>query len=278
MGPYKKEIAYFKKQYDAKNVETIKIDNSIYYCAKMEVENELHYIYFSKDLYSIQIQEKNKKFKKQIEKGDKILRRGKRDLYPSEEGWVELVPELQKTLEEIDNPYFTGLEGFFILESSVDEDPGEMLKLYKNRDKAEKFIRAIKEGLELRQLRHWNQNLVKGLFFIIFLTEFIINLTRFIGSEKLKNNISSVNRSDIRDKNIPHKNVKKFDSNIKEMGEDLVKNIKLLKKHLNLLTKTIIYPETGFKFHVISNITPQITHIFGNFIKNYEDKTLNLRW
>ncbi|MGC8620273.1 MAG: hypothetical protein ACP5LA_07250, partial [Thermoplasmata archaeon] len=129
-----------------------------------------------------------------------------------------------------------------------------------------------------RQLRHWNQNLVKGLFFIIFLTEFIINLTRFIGSEKLKNNISSVNRSDIRDKNIPHKNVKKFDSNIKEMGEDLVKNIKLLKKHLNLLTKTIIYPETGFKFHVISNITPQITHIFGNFIKNYEDKTLNLRW
>ena len=53
IGPYKKEIAYFKKQYDAKNVETIKIDNSIYYCAKMEVENELHYIYFSKDLYSI---------------------------------------------------------------------------------------------------------------------------------------------------------------------------------------------------------------------------------
>ena len=206
------------------------------------------------------------------------MRRGKRDLYPSEEGWVELVLELQKTLEEIDNPYFTGLEGFFILESSVDEDPGEMLKLYKNRDKAEKFIRAIKEGLELRPLRHWNQNLVKGLFFIIFLTEFIINLTRFIGSEKLKNNISSVNRSDISDKNIPHKNAKKFDSNIKEMGEDLVKNIKLLKKHLNLLTKTIIYPETGFKFHVISNITPQITHIFGNFIKNYEDKTLNLRW
>jgi len=62
------------------------------------------------------------------------------------------------------------------------------------------------------------------------------------------------------------------------MGEDLEKNIKLLKKHLISLTKTKIYPETGFKFHVISNITPQITHIFGNFIKNYEDKTLNLRW
>ncbi|MGC8701307.1 MAG: hypothetical protein ACP5R3_06855, partial [Thermoplasmata archaeon] len=67
-------------------------------------------------------------------------------------------------------------------------------------------------------------------------------------------------------------------SNQKEMGTDPVKNIKLLKKHLISLTKTIIYPEEGLKFHIISNITPQIIHIFGDFIKKYEDKTLILRW
>ncbi|MGC8693959.1 MAG: hypothetical protein ACP5RY_06930 [Thermoplasmata archaeon] len=152
------------------------------------------------------------------------------------------------------------------------------MKLYKDRDKAEKFIRAIKEGLELRPLRHWNQNSIKGLFFIIFLTEFIINLTRFIRAGDGKNNIDSTNKSEISDKNIPQENVNKFDSNQKEMGADPVKNIKLLKKHLISLTKTIIYPEEGLKFHLISNITPQITHIFGDFIKKYEDKTLNLRW
>ncbi|MGC8693946.1 MAG: hypothetical protein ACP5RY_06855 [Thermoplasmata archaeon] len=50
ISPYKKELSYFKKQYDAKNVEIIKIDDNIYYCAKMKVENEIHYIYFSNDL------------------------------------------------------------------------------------------------------------------------------------------------------------------------------------------------------------------------------------
>ncbi|MGC8663989.1 MAG: transposase, partial [Thermoplasmata archaeon] len=33
ISPYKKELSYFKKQYDAKNVEIIKIDDNIYYCA-----------------------------------------------------------------------------------------------------------------------------------------------------------------------------------------------------------------------------------------------------
>ncbi|MGC8673428.1 MAG: hypothetical protein ACP5TO_08045 [Thermoplasmata archaeon] len=103
-------------------------------------------------------------------------------------------------------------------------------------------------------------------------------MTRFIRAGDGKNNIDSTNKSEISDKNIPQENVNKFDSNQKEMGADPVKNIKLLKKHLISLTKTIIYPETGLKFHLISNITPQITHIFGNFIKKYEDKTLNLRW
>ncbi|MGC8693945.1 MAG: hypothetical protein ACP5RY_06850, partial [Thermoplasmata archaeon] len=79
------------------------------------------------------------------------MRRRKRDLYPSEEGWVELVPELQKTLEEIENPYFTGLEGFFILESSVDGDSEHILKLYKDRDKAEKFLNS-------RTFRHYTSS------------------------------------------------------------------------------------------------------------------------
>ena len=44
----------------------------------------------------------------------------------------------------MENPYITGIEGFFILESSVDAEAEKLLKLYKERDKAEKFIRNLK--------------------------------------------------------------------------------------------------------------------------------------
>jgi len=37
----------------------------------------------------------------------------------SDKGWVELIPQLQKTLDAMENPYINGIEGFFILESSV---------------------------------------------------------------------------------------------------------------------------------------------------------------
>ena len=43
---------------------------------------------------------------------------------------------------------------FLVLESSVDDGPEKILKLYKERDKAEKFFRNLKEGIELRPLRH----------------------------------------------------------------------------------------------------------------------------
>ncbi|MEM4091131.1 MAG: hypothetical protein QXQ46_10420 [Thermoplasmatales archaeon] len=55
-------------------------------------------------------------------------------------------------------------------------------------------------------------------------------------------------------------------------------NVKLLKKYLISRAKTDVYPRSSFRFLIISNITPQITDLFGGFIKKYEDKTLKLRW
>jgi transposase len=104
------------------------------------------------------------------------------------------------------------VEGFFILESSVDEDPEKILKLYKERDKAEKFFRAMKEGLELGPIRHWNKWSIIGIFFLFFLANTLINLTL------------------LKNKNPP------------------VKNVKLLKKFLINLTVTIAYPKNGFRF------------------------------
>ncbi|MCW1306095.1 MAG: hypothetical protein OH335_04950 [Candidatus Parvarchaeota archaeon] len=56
----------------------------------------------------------------------------------------------------MENPYITGIEGFFIIETSIDSDPGSILRLYKDRDRTKKFIRSLKECLEIEYIRHWN--------------------------------------------------------------------------------------------------------------------------
>lgn len=111
-----------------------------------------------------------------------------------------------------------------------------------SRNFAEKFLRALKEGLELRPIRHWNKYCVIGIFFISFLANMLINLTQ------LMQNI------------LPRKNVK------------------LLKKHLQNLTLTFVYPENGFKFTILSNVSPEIVGLFGDFLRRYEDKSFVLRW
>jgi len=175
------------------------------------------------------------------------------------------MPHLQSTFFTIDNPYINGVEGFFILESSVDEDPEKMLSLYKKRDKAEKFFRAIKEGIELRPLRRWNKWSIKGIFFIAFLANFLINLTLLLSEKTFVKNA---------------KLLKKFLINLTLLLSEktLVKNAKLLKKFLINLTLTVAYPEKGFRFSLLSNVSPQILSIFGDFVWKFKDKSLNLRW
>jgi transposase len=158
---------------------------------------------------------------------------------------VTLIPSLQKTLVPIENPYLTGMEGYLILQSSLDAEPGEILRLFKARDKAEKFIRMLKEGIELRPLRVWTEHMVIGMVFIAYLANLIINLTLHFAE--------------------------------KTQGV-MVKNVKNLKKFLINLTETVIYPPNGFRFRVISNFTEPLKALFGDFIKRFEDKTLPLRW
>ena len=236
---YRKYMEYFKKNFD--QVGYFEINGRHYYCIKKNEGKELRYIFFCPELYEDQIKAKERKFKRQKEKGNKILKKRKRQKIPCDKGWIELIPSLQKTLFDIENPYINGIEGFFILESSVDNEPEKVLRLYKERDKAEKFFRNLKEGIELHPVRHWNKWSVIGIFFICFLANFLINLTLLLSE------------------NTP------------------VKNAKLLKKFLINLSLTVVYPPKGFRFHILSNISPQILAIFGDFIRRYEDKSLNLR-
>lgn len=236
---YKNYIRYFSKQRE--EAKSFIQNDRDYSCIKIRDDN-FKYIFFCSQLCNDQLSKKEKLFEKQKEKGNKSIDKKKFQRLPSDKGWIEFIPHLQSTLSDIENPYITGIEGFFVLESSVDADPEEILRLYKERDKAEKFIRNLKEGLELRPMRHWNKYSIIGMIFICFLTNFLISLT------------------------------------LKLAKNPLIKNVKLLKKFMINLTLTMVYPKNRFRFTILSNVSPQIRGLFDDFLEKYHDKSLELRW
>jgi len=137
VGPYKKEIAYFNDNIK----EDIEINGTIYQVVKRKQNDEILYIFFSQISKEIQLDMKKRKFKRELEKNEGILKKTKdgKDIseYNTREGIVTTKGVLQTTLAEIENPKINGLEGFFILESSLDTDPFKVLCLYKDKDKLE---------------------------------------------------------------------------------------------------------------------------------------------
>ncbi len=239
---YRRHITQFKK---SEKVQ-FNMDDKEYFAVKIKEGSEYQYIYFCLPLLEDQIHKKQRKFERRKKKGNELAKKAAKnkavDRFPSEKGWIELYPELQLTVGVIENPYITGVEGFFILESTINTNPIEMLNVYKQRDAAEKLIRNLKEGIEIRPIRHFTRDAIIGSIVIAFLAESLINLTQL----SCKN--------------------------------PLVKNVKLLKKYLTNLTLTFVYPENRFKFLVVSNVSPPISELFGDFWRKYESKDLNLRW
>lgn len=225
---YAMYISFFSTE-DKKDI--LSINERIYECMKIKEETEIKYVFFSEKLKTEQVEKREKKFKMLLNSNDKILSKVKRGKvikeYISREGNIFAKGEIQKQFQ-IKNPFITGLEGYFILESSVDETPEKIIRLYKNKDKAEKLIRDLKEGTDLRPIRHWSKNAIIGYLLIVFLTNCFIKLTHF-----LTNNI-------------------------------VVRNLKLLKKYLNNLTVTIIYRKNGLRERIFSNFCEEIRALFGD--------------
>ncbi len=240
--PYKRYIHLF----NVLQKQEIILKNVSYECVKVFEGECVSYVFFSRKLFEEQLRKKNDKFARELKKNDGLLlkvARGK-DLqsFITREGYVVTKGNLQKTLKHIPNPFVTGLEGFFVLESSVDAEPETILCLYKNRDKVEKLIRDLKEGVEIRPFRHWSKNAVLGCVLVAFLTNCVTSLTRFLAPNAL------------------------------------VSNVKLLKKYLQNLTVTVIYPRNGLRIRLLSNVSPEIKSVLGNFIHNFGQIAFETPW
>lgn len=234
-GVYKKYIDLYKL-----SPKEIFYANGIKYkCVKVRDEN-VKYIFHSKNLYKKLYKTRNKKFQRDLLKGDKILSKINKGKpigeHISRRGNIILKGEIQTSLSEIVNPYITGLEGYFILESSVDDESYKMLKLYKNKDFAEKLIRNMKEGTELRPISHISKEAIIGYMIVVFLANCIIQLSHLLNNSNVD------------------------------------KNLKSLKKTLNCLTLTTIYDKNVFKFSVLSNISDEIRKILGDSLKEFSEK------
>jgi hypothetical protein len=239
---YAKHLKLFKEG----EKETVIYKNNKYECVKVVDENEVKYIFYSEKLYKDQTKKRQKQFRRELEKNDSKLSKTKKGkalaTLISREGYIITKGSLQKILGKIKNPFITGLEGYFILESSLDDAPEKILTLYKEKDRAEKLIRDMKEGTELRPIRHWSKWAIIGYLVVVFLTNCLINLTLFLAKNPL------------------------------------VKNVKLLKKYLNNLTLTVVYQKNRFRFTVLANISEEIRSILGDWLDKYRDKSLELRW
>src|SRR3989344_2516839 len=119
----KKTYLSYTNLFNQANKEILSVNERIYSCVKVKEENEVKYIFFSDDLKKDQIKKRDKKFLRALAKGDKTLakiNKGKPiGQHISRRGNIILKGEIQTSLSEIVNPFITGLEGYFILESSV---------------------------------------------------------------------------------------------------------------------------------------------------------------
>jgi transposase len=243
-GPYRKDIALYHARRDDR-VSFVSNDQA-YSCVKYRDGDEIRYIYFSENLAHTQMATKETKLEKDLKKGTILSKKVKcgKDIgqYIAPDGWIIARGHLQQIFGEHSNPYVTGIEGFFILESSVDDNPEQILTAYKNRDRAEKFIRDLKEGAELRPIRHWSKLMVIGHVVIVFLTKVVVSLTQYFSDNPV------------------------------------VKNLKVLKNYLTNLTLTIVYPSFGYGIRIISNYSPELRVILGDFVKRYGNLEAPNRW
>lgn len=221
--------------------QVIECNGMTYSCVKINADGEVQYVFFSQKLYDDQMRKKKRKFAKALENGGKLLKKVRKRKPLSTnvclEGWIVAEGRLQKSLA-LENPFITGLEGYFVLESSLNVDSEKILWLYKNRDKAEKLIRDLKEGAELRPFRHWTAKAVKGVVLLVFLTNALVRLTQFLNAFSL------------------------------------AKNLKLLKKYLTSLTLSVIYRKNGGKSVFVCNFSEGLKAFFGGFLQKYAHFTL----
>jgi len=127
----------------------------------------------------------------------------------------------------------TGREGFFALKTNGNLSPSDALKMYREKDSVEKLFQSLKNEINLKPLRVWTENSMRGAILIGFIAQLIVSLIRYLVPE------------------VKHLSTKYF--------------LKELKK----LTVTLKKRRDGFDERIFSNFTPINTAILRSKFTDY---------
>jgi len=110
---YEPFIQFFLLEKKKGNIERFEINDIVYDCVKLKKGNEINYIFFSEKAFNEQVQKRNKKHEKLLEKNNKKLKKVKKGKklgsVITKDGYIILHGSLQKTFGPIDNPFINGL-------------------------------------------------------------------------------------------------------------------------------------------------------------------------
>jgi transposase len=180
------------KKFWKMNPELINSDKEIY-GLKIPFPSRVNYFFFSKKLKQENISSALRKAERQLKEAKDIesaSRKGKSlpKRFRINNILVEATIEYQTKLKSMsENEAFelvkkasiTGREGFFCLSSSENLTLNEALVLYREKDSVEKIMNSLKNEINIKPLRVWSDNNIKGALLIGYLAHLIISLIRY---------------------------------------------------------------------------------------------------
>ena len=84
-----------------------------------------------------------------------------------------------ESFEYVRNELSNRREGFFKLECSENLTPDDVFSIYRRRDTVEKLVDSLKNHIDLKPMRVWSENSVKGTLLLCFLAQVIVSMIRY---------------------------------------------------------------------------------------------------
>ncbi len=180
------------KPFDKSKAGLIDKEDGIY-AIKYKKPSRIDYFYFSEKLCKEQLETKYRKALRKYEEAvaiQKSIDNNKglpkrftinNELVDIEYSYQTKLSELPKeeALKLVRKAAITGREGFFCLVSTKDLTLEEALQIYRKKDSIEKLFNSLKNEIEIKPLRVWTPNSMKGAFLIGYLAQLFISLMRY---------------------------------------------------------------------------------------------------
>ena len=84
-----------------------------------------------------------------------------------------------ESFEYVRNALSNRREGSFKLECNENLTPSEVFSIYRRRDTVEKLVDSLKNHIDLKPMRVWSENSVKGTLLLCFLAQVIVSIIRY---------------------------------------------------------------------------------------------------